>query len=123
MPTTVVIGASPDSSRASFQVVTSLLANKEHVIAVGIKKGIINGQEILLGFPKIKDVDTVSLYVGPANQAHWEDYILSLKPRRIIFNPGTENPAFHERAVKQGIEPLEACTLTMLAVGNYWISY
>ncbi len=119
MRTTVVIGASPDPSRASWQAVTSLQNHKEKVVAVGIKPGQINGQDILQGFPEVKEVDTVSLYVGPANTKNWEEYIISLHPKRVIFNPGTENPAFAEKLVKQGIEATEACTLVMLSVGNY----
>jgi predicted CoA-binding protein len=89
------------------------------VFPVGLKKGEISGLKIQNGFPEIKDVDTVTLYVGPAHQPYWYDYILSLKPTRIIFNPGTENPELENKATANGIEVEIACTLVMLSVGNY----
>ncbi len=91
------------------------------VITIGLKQGEIDGVKIhpSTDGPKIEDVDTVTLYVGPAHQSQYYDYVLSLKPKRVIFNPGTENPEFEEKVRKAGIEVLEACTLTMLTVGNY----
>jgi len=89
------------------------------VIPVSNKKGEVNGLSIHNDFPKIEDVDTVTLYVGPKNQEYYMDYILSLKPKRIIFNPGTANPKFEDRAKAAGIEVVPACTLVMLSVGNY----
>ena len=65
------------------------------------------------------DIDTVTLYLNPTNQKEYYDYILSLKPKRIIFNPGTENDELIEKAVRQGIKPLEACTLVMISTGQY----
>ena len=89
------------------------------VAAIGLKKGEIDGVKIQTGFPKIKNVDTVTLYVGEKNQPYYYDYILSLKPERVIFNPGAENPEFEKKVREAGIEALEACTLTMLTVGTY----
>jgi hypothetical protein len=59
------------------------------------------------------------MYVGVANQPEWYDYILKTKPKRIIFNPGTENPDLYKKAQKEGIECIEACTLVMLNTGQY----
>ena len=68
---------------------------------------------------KYDNIDTITLYLNPKNQIPYEDYILSIKPRRIIFNPGTENPKFMNRAQNEGIEVLKACTLVMLASNTY----
>lgn len=69
--------------------------------------------------PPIDGVDTITLYIGPARQPQWYNYLLSLKPKRIIFNPGTENDEFEALAEQQGIEALEACTLVMLRSRQY----
>ncbi|MBK8684274.1 MAG: CoA-binding protein [Bacteroidetes bacterium] len=82
-----------------------------------------NGQYLLVmhedGNLTLADVDTITLYLGPQNQAPYYDYCLGLKPRRIIFNPGTENPEFQDMATQQGIVCLEACTLVLLSTGQY----
>jgi predicted CoA-binding protein len=119
MKKTVVIGAVDNPERYAYKA-TIALQNKNHeVITVGIREGEINGIKIINGQPDIKDVDSVTLYVGPKNQPAWYDYIISLKPKRVIFNPGTENPEFENLLQKNNIEPVEACTLVMLSVGNY----
>lgn len=64
-------------------------------------------------------MDTVTLYVGPQNQAAWQEYILSLKPKRVIFNPGTENNTLEKTLSDNGIETIQACTLVLLSIGNY----
>lgn len=116
---TVVIGASSNPERYSYKAAVRLKKNGNTVFPVGLKEGNIEEQIILTGFPVLKDVHTVSVYVGPKNQAYWTDYILSLNPKRIIFNPGAENPDFSAVAVAQGIECIEGCTLVMLSIGNY----
>ena len=116
---TIVIGASSNPDRVSYDAVQRLHARGHEVIAVGIKAGEINGIPILTGFPEIKNVDTVTLYVGAKNQPYWYNYIFSLSPKRIVFNPGAENPELEQMANAKGIETLEACTLTMLSIGNY----
>ena len=116
---TVVLGASTNPERYSYLVVKRLAENNAPVIAVGIKKGNIHGIEIQNGTPQVEEVDTVTLYLGAENQKQYYDYILGLKPKRIIFNPGAENPELEEMAEKNGIEVLEACTLTMLSIGNF----
>ncbi|CAN5173551.1 CoA-binding protein [soil metagenome] len=116
---TVVIGASENTERYSNKAVRSLLQHGKEVVAVGLKEGVIEGVKILKGNPVIENVDTVSLYVGPAHQPAMYNYILSLKPKRIIFNPGTENPEFEKLAQENGIETTEACTLVLLSIGNY----
>lgn len=116
---TVVIGASVNPDRYSYKATIALQRHHHEVIPVGIKEGQINGIEIIKGKPVVMDVDTVTLYVGPKNQEEWIEYVLSLKPKRVIFNPGTENEVFEQILRKNNIEPIEACTLVMLSIENY----
>lgn len=116
---TVVIGASTNPERYGFKATVALQKHNHPVVPVGIRAGEINGEQILLGKPEINDVDTVTLYVGPQNQPEWMEYVVGLKPKRVIFNPGTENPAFESLLQKNNIEPIEACTLVMLSIGNF----
>ena len=118
---TVVLGASTNASRYSY-IASGMLSEYGHeIVPVGLRHGTIFGKEILniREFPEIKDVDTVTLYIGPANQADLFDYIPKLKPKRVIFNPGTENEALEDVLKQKGIEPLEACTLVMLRTRQY----
>ncbi len=119
MKKTVVIGASDNPERTSYQAVQRLVKGGHEVIAVGIREGMIGTTPLIKEKKFIADVDTVTLYVGPQNQPGWYDYILSLNPKRIIFNPGTENAEFEKMANAKGIETPEACTLVMLSIGNY----
>jgi len=116
---TVVLGASFNPSRYSNMAVRRLESHGHPVIAIGRKKGSIGNTAIETDQLAITDVDTVTLYLNPDNQVAYYDYILSLNPRRIIFNPGTENEEFFQRAKEQGIKPLEACTLVMLSTNQY----
>lgn len=118
-PVTLVLGASPNPDRYSF-LATSLLNEKNHdVYPFGIKKGMIGDLSIKNEWPKNGSIDTVTLYVGPAGQVEYYDAIIQLAPRRIIFNPGTENPDLQAIAKQNGIETIEACTLVMLKTGQY----
>lgn len=118
---TVIIGATPDRSRYAYLAAQMLSQYQHEIVPVSIKTGEVFGHDILdlKKKPAIEDVDTVTLYIGTRNQAEWIDYILSLKPKRIIFNPGTENYEFEQRAEAIGIEALQACTLVMLRTGQY----
>jgi len=116
---TVVIGASPNPERYSNIATLRLLQHDVDVVPIGLRKGRISSKEIITDRPDVNEVHTVSLYVGPQNQDHWIEYILGMEPKRIIFNPGTENRELWDLAIKYGIEPVEACTLVMLSVGNY----
>jgi hypothetical protein len=115
---TLVLGASANSSRYSHLAVRSLIQHGHEVMAIGRKPGVVDGVEILTAMPEIGGVDTVTLYLNPENQRAYYDYILRLKPKRIIFNPGTENPELKLKAEAAGIETLEACTLVLLATGS-----
>ena len=121
MKKTVVIGASPDKSRYS-NLASQMLDNAGfEFVPVGIKKGEILGKQILniKEMPVVKDVHTVTIYLSPRNQEEWYNYIIGLNPKRIIFNPGTENREFMDLASSNGIEPIEACSLVMLSAGMY----
>lgn len=121
MKKTVLIGATTNPLRYAYLAANKLTQHGHDLVPIGIRRGELAGKEILdlKLFPKVKDVDTVTLYVGPKNLLEWEEYILSLNPKRIIFNPGTENHPFQERANSNGIETLEACTLVMLSASTY----
>lgn len=116
---TVVLGATPNPSRYAYMAVKSLQRHGFEVVPIGRKEGEVGGLEIINDKPQLEDVHTITLYLNPTNQIEWYDYILSLKPKRIIFNPGTENPALTKIAKDNGIETLYACTLVMLSMGNY----
>jgi predicted CoA-binding protein len=119
MKKTVILGATDNPDRFAYRAAHSLIRHGHLVALVGIKKGVVAGQDIMNGKPAIADVDTVTLYVGPRNQPEWYDYILNLQPRRIIFNPGTENQELEKKAQEKGIQTVEGCTLVMLSVGMY----
>jgi len=116
---TLVLGATPNPSRYAYLAVQRLLAKKHAVYAFGIKTGSIDGVNIQQEWPSEDRFDTVTLYVGAKHQGQYYDSILSLKPKRVIFNPGTENPTFQTKLEQAGIETLEACTLVMLGAGTY----
>jgi predicted CoA-binding protein len=118
---TVVLGASTNPSRFSYLAVQRLKQKGYTFVPVGIKKGTVGGVEILdiRERPMVRDVHTITLYMNPHNQEAYYDYILQLKPERIIFNPGTENDALASRARAQGIETVFDCTLVMLG-GNVY---
>jgi len=116
---TVVLGASENPSRYSNMAVKKLAAHDIDVVAIGRRPGNVNGIEISKEHPDAKDVDTVVLYLNPENQKPYYDYIISLHPKRIIFNPGTENYELETLAEKNGIKTMEACTLVLLATGQY----
>ncbi len=118
-PITLVVGATPNPERYSYMA-TVLLVEKGHsVYPFGIKKGEIEATSIINEWPVNIAIDTVSLYLGPAAQEAYYNAILDLKPRRIIFNPGTENPILATLASEKGIQTIEACTLVMLKTGQY----
>lgn len=119
MKKTVVLGATPNPSRYAWLAVQRLAQHGHEVVPVGIRPGEITGIPIQLGRPEINDVDTVTLYLNAGRQAEYYDYIFSLHPKRIIFNPGAENPELALLARQHGIETEEGCTLVMLSIGVY----
>jgi predicted CoA-binding protein len=113
---TVIIGASPNPSRYAYLAADMLTQYGHEIVPVGIKKGEVSGKQILdlRQKPPVKDVDTVTMYIGPRNQPEWYDYIVGLKPRRVIFNPGSENDELIKKLEEAGAEVVEGCTLVML---------
>ncbi len=121
MKKTLIVGATTDPSRYAY-VAAKMLDNKGvDFVPIGIKKGEIFGREIvdLRTKPKLEDIHTVTLYIGPSHQGEWIDYLIELSPERIIFNPGTENPDFFRRAAEAGIDVQPACTLVLLSTGQF----
>jgi uncharacterized protein len=119
MKKTLVLGASENPQRYSNLAIHKLRAYGHEVAAVGKREGQVEDVKIHKGEIPVPDLDTVTLYLNPANQKPYYDYIIGLKPRRIIFNPGTENSELKLLAKHQGIDTLEACTLVMLSTGQY----
>ena len=119
MKKTIVAGAGPEPHRYSHRAVVSLIKHGHDVIPVGLSEGEIEGTAIRTDFPLIDNVDTVSVYVHPRHHARWKDYILTLKPRRVIFNPGAESSDTIAELEEAGIPCQESCTLVMLSVGTY----
>jgi uncharacterized protein len=118
---TVIIGATTDPSRYAFLAARMLTHYNNEIVPIGIKKGDLFGTKILNIFdkPKVEDVHTITLYIGPQRQPEWYEYLLSLNPKRIIFNPGTENDVLIRMAEERGIEAVEGCTLVMLRSNQY----
>jgi predicted CoA-binding protein len=121
MKKTLIVGASPNPDRYAYEAASQLRHYGHEFVLVGIKRGEVFGKPILdiRTKPVIDQIDTITLYIRPEWQLQWEDYLLSLKPKRIIFNPGTENPEFRKKANAADIETEEACTLVMLRTGQY----
>ncbi|MFN9710913.1 MAG: CoA-binding protein [Bacteroidota bacterium] len=116
---TLVIGASADPSRYSHMAITMLREHDHPVIAIGKRSGSVADVEIQKESVAEKNIDTVTLYINPVFQKEYYDYIISLHPKRIIFNPGTENAELYELAKSVGIDAIEACTLVLLRTSQY----
>ena len=116
---TVVLGASDSPMRYSYLAVRRLKSYDHPVVAIGKKTGMIDDTKIITEHPPMDDIDTVTVYLNPAHQQQYYNYILSLKPKRIIFNPGAENSELENIAKQNGITPVNACTLVMLGTGQY----
>ncbi len=116
---TVVLGASDSPMRYSFLAVRRLKSYDHPVVAIGKKEGNIDDTKIITNRPEMNDIDTVTLYLNPKHQEQYYDYILSLHPKRIIFNPGAENAELVKLAETNGINAMNACTLVLLGTGQY----
>lgn len=113
------MGASTNPARYSYLVANKLARKGHPIVNVGRKVGAVAGVDIEKPEKIHDDIDTITLYVGPQNQEIYYDYILQTKPKRLIFNPGTENAELRERAKEKGIDVVEACTLVMLNTGQF----
>lgn len=118
-PLTLVVGASTNPERYAYKAIVQLNANKHAVAAFGLRAGTVDDVTIHTKLPQNQEIDTVTLYVGPDRQAELIEPLLALNPRRIIFNPGTENAAFEDKARAAGIHTEQACTLVLLATNTY----
>jgi uncharacterized protein len=116
---TVVLGASSNPARYSYLAIQRLRKYDHPVVAIGRRIGEVSGVNITKEHMPQKDVDTITLYLNPANQVEYYDYILDLHPKRIIFNPGTENDELIRIAKENNIQPVLGCTLVMLGTGQY----
>jgi hypothetical protein len=116
---TLVLGGSLKPERYSNKAIRRLVAYKHSVVSIGLKSGLVGEVLIETGMPSFKDIHTVTMYLNPQNQQPYWDYIIGLSPKRIVFNPGTENPAFAQICTDAGIEVIEHCTLVMLDAGIY----
>jgi predicted CoA-binding protein len=121
MKKTVIVGATPNTSRYAYLAAQRLTEHNHKIVPIGIKKGTIFGEQILpiRDNPVIEDVHTITLYLGPGNQEEYYSYLLSLNPSRFIFNPGTENEEFINMVENNGIEAVVGCTLVMLSINTY----
>ena len=116
---TVVLGASQNPSRYSYLAINRLRAHQHPVVAIGRRVGQVADVDISKDHQVEPDVDTITLYLNPKNQVEYYDYIMSLHPKRIIFNPGTENDDLIRMAKENNIKPVLGCTLVMLSTGQY----
>ena len=117
--TTLVVGASLKQDRYSNKAVLSLRNKSIRTFAFGLRAGEIGDVSVFTSFPVEAEIHTITMYVGAARQPQYYDDILNLMPARVIFNPGAENEVFANLLEENGIEPVEACTLVMLSIGNY----
>ena len=116
---TLVLGASLKPQRYSNIAVTRLVKYNHEVKAFGLRDGKVNGVTIDTELLPYKNINTVTLYLNPKRQVEYYDYIISLKPERVIFNPGTENPEFYKLLEENDIDYEVACTLVLLGTGQY----
>jgi predicted CoA-binding protein len=116
---TLVLGASDNPSRYSYLAVNRLRSHGHPVVAIGKKNAMVADVPIEKEKKDWNDINTVTLYLNPTHQQQYYEYIFSLKPKRIIFNPGAENDELADLAIKNGITPIEACTLVLLSTNQY----
>lgn len=116
---TLVLGASTNPERYSFKAITMLVEKGHSVIAIGQKHGDVAGISIKTKNIPLKNIDTVTLYLNPLRQREYYNYIIETKPKRVIFNPGTENPEFYQLLKSNAIEVEVACTLVLLTTNQY----
>lgn len=119
MKKTLIIGATNNPERYAYKAANSLKSHGHPIVPFGIKKGEVAGEAIINDWKSFDEIDTVTMYVGPQRQPEYIDNIISISPKRVIFNPGTENEISQKKLEAAGIEVEEACTLVLLSIGNY----
>lgn len=117
---TAVVGVTPNENRYAYKAVSKLREHNFPVTSLGFRPGNIAGVEIETIWPKsISNLKVVTMYIGVARQPEFYDYIINLSPKKVIFNPGTENIEFYKKLNAAGIQYEEACTLVLLSTGIY----
>lgn len=116
---TLVLGASTKPERYAYKAIESLVAKGHSVLAIGQNAGEVSGIKIQTKLIPIKNINTVTLYLNPLRQRDYYNYIIESKPKRVVFNPGTENPQFYQLLQSNGIAVEVACTLVLLATNQY----
>ncbi|MDA0314547.1 MAG: CoA-binding protein [Bacteroidetes bacterium] len=118
---TLVVGATNNPERYAYKAAELLQSKGFDFLPIGIKKGMVLGKEILdlHQLPSLTGIHTLTLYLGPENQSEWIDYLIGIKPVRVLFNPGTENPLFFQKAREAGIDVQNVCTLVILTTGQF----
>lgn len=119
MKNTLIIGASTNPERYAFKAAERLTNAGHPIVPFGIKKGEVFGQTIINKWEAFKEIDTVTMYIGPKNQDGYFEKLKSIQPKRVIFNPGTENQVLQEQLAAEGILVEEACTLVLLSLNDY----
>lgn len=116
---TLVLGATVKPERYAFMALNNLTEKGHAVVAIGQNEGEVAGVKIQTKQIPLKNIDTVTLYLNPVRQRDYYNYIIGLKPKRVIFNPGTENPEFYQLLKANNIKVDVACTLVLLATNQY----
>lgn len=116
---TLVLGASAKPDRYAFKAITALVAQGQSVLAIGQNTGVVAGTKIYTKTIPLANIHTVTLYINPARQRDYYNYIIEASPKRVIFNPGTENPEFYQLLELNNIKTEVACTLVLLATNQY----
>lgn len=119
MKKTLVLGASTKPERYAYKCISMLRDKDIDTVAVGLRSGEVSGVFIETEKKAFEDIHTVAIYISAKNLENYEEYIISLKPKRVIFPSGTENPAYEQRLTDLGIFNERACPLVMLSIGNY----
>ncbi|MEO1011538.1 MAG: CoA-binding protein [Bacteroidota bacterium] len=119
MKKTLVVGVSLKLNRYSNLAVRRLVEHNITTEAFGLKTGEVSGVQVKTNFNDFQDIHTITLYIGKKHQSEYYAKILKLRPERVIFNPGTENPDFYNKLTSNGIHVEESCTLVLLATGQF----
>lgn len=119
MKKTLIIGASSNPERYAYKAAERLLSHGHEIELLGVRPDVVFGKTVDVERKQYEGIDTVTLYIGPKHQPEYYDYVLSLNPKRVVFNPGTENMEFETLLTEKGIEAEEACTLVLLGTGQY----
>lgn len=119
MQNTLVFGASLKPNRYSYLAIQRLRENGENTFAFGLKSGLVGDVQIKTNLGELPNINIVTLYMNPERQKQYYSDIIALQPDKVIFNPGTENPEFYGLLRESGIEVQVACTLVLLATGQY----